>query len=207
MMSQCSLAILDYGAGNLLSVENALNYLGVNNYIAKVPKDLMNCSGVIIPGVGAFDDAMSNLESRGFVSALNEIVFERPILGICLGMQLFCNGSEEGVRSGLGWIDTQVKSLGKHNPNLKVPNMGWNEVNHNSTQLFEGIESGTDFYFVHSFAVEEFNGDAQLSMSSHGTEFVSAIEYKNVFAVQFHPEKSQDHGLHLLNNFAKVCHG
>jgi imidazole glycerol phosphate synthase, glutamine amidotransferase subunit len=198
---------VDYNAGNIQSIINALNYLGIKNQLVSDPCALAQYDGLIIPGVGAFDDAMDSLSNRGMVDGLNSVKNTLPILGICLGMQLMCSSSEEGSKPGLGWINARVKSIVPTSKKIKVPHMGWNQVNEVFNPLFTDIPNQADFYFVHSYCV--VSGDELLTTahSSHGENFISSFSHNDIFGVQFHPEKSQDHGLTLLDNFAEVCHG
>ncbi len=206
MESTC-IGIVDYDAGNIQSVINALDYIGVKNKLVSDPDKLLDFDGLIIPGVGSFDDAMYSLSKKGLIDGLNSIKGSRPILGICLGMQVLCQSSEEGSEAGLGWINASVKSIKVSDSTIKVPHMGWNEVNDTFSPLFSGIPNNTDFYFVHSFCVISEDADLTKSSSDHGEIFISAFAKDNIYGVQFHPEKSQDHGLTLLTNFVEVCHG
>jgi imidazole glycerol-phosphate synthase subunit HisH len=199
------IAILDYGMGNLRSVEKALEHVGVTATISGDPGEVRAADGVILPGVGAFPRAMELI--RGL--SLDELIAERleagvPILGICLGLQLlFESTTEFGGATGLSLLEGPVTELEAEG--LKVPHIGWSPVGwERDSRLTEGIPSGTPFYFVHSFAprptAEELLGSAE-----YGSRFACAAERDNVFGVQFHPEKSSSAGLRLLSNFAGVC--
>jgi len=205
--SDISIGIVDYNAGNIQSVINALDYLGVQNQLVSDPEVLAQFDGLIIPGVGSFDDAMNSLSNRGLVDGLNSVKNTLPILGICLGMQLLCSSSEEGNKPGLGWVDARVKSISVDSQKIKVPHMGWNQVSEPFNPLFNRIPDETDFYFVHSYCVVTDDASLTTAHSQHGEEFVCAFSKGDIFGVQFHPEKSQDHGLTLLQNFVEVCHG
>jgi imidazole glycerol-phosphate synthase subunit HisH len=199
------IAILNYGMGNLRSVEKALEHVGVAATITADPDQVRAADGVILPGVGAFPRAMERVRERG----LDELVEERraagvPILGICLGLQLlFDSTTELGGAEGLGLIAGPVSALDAEG--LKVPHIGWSPVRwERESRLVEGIESETPFYFVHSFvpapAAEDLLGSA-----AHGSRFACAAQRDNVYGVQFHPEKSSAAGLRLLSNFAGIC--
>ncbi|HEX2708569.1 MAG TPA: imidazole glycerol phosphate synthase subunit HisH [Solirubrobacterales bacterium] len=199
------IAILDYGMGNLRSVEKALEHVGVTATISDDPTEVRAADGVILPGVGAFPRAMERVRQRG----LDELIAERrdagvPILGICLGLQLlFDSTTELGGASGLGLLEGDVDALAADG--LKVPHIGWSPVRwERQSRLAEGINSETPFYFVHSFASRP-GPDEVLGSAAYGSRFACAAERDNVFGVQFHPEKSSAAGLRLLSNFAGVC--
>jgi imidazole glycerol-phosphate synthase subunit HisH len=199
------IAILDYGVGNLRSVEKALEHVGATATISADPAEARTADGVILPGVGAFPKAMERIRERG----LDDLVAERqqagvPILGICLGLQLlFDSTTELGGAPGLGLLPGEVAEL--EAPGLKIPHIGWSPVSwEKESRLTEGIESGTPFYLVHSFAPRPEGGDL-LGSADYGTRFACAAERGNVFGVQFHPEKSSAAGLRLLANFAGIC--
>ncbi|MAV29348.1 MAG: imidazole glycerol phosphate synthase subunit HisH [Legionellales bacterium] len=195
--------IIDYGMGNLKSIINSLNYLGYENItVDDSETNIQKSDFLILPGVGAFDQAMHNLESRGLIDPLNDSVIKqkKPILAICLGMQLIMQSSEEGeTRNGLCWLDGNVELLTPDN-NLRIPHVGWNNLNiANKTYLFDGMGQSPDFYFVHSYHVL---CDASLTLATcnYGYDFNAALNYENIFAFQFHPEKSQKNGLKLIDN-------
>jgi imidazole glycerol-phosphate synthase subunit HisH len=199
------ICILDYGMGNLRSVEKALEHVGATATIANDAEAVRAASGVILPGVGAFPKAMERVRELG----LDELIAERreagvPILGICLGLQLlFESTTELGGAEGIGMLPGEVAEL--EAGGLKVPHIGWSPVRwEKESRLTEGIASETPFYFVHSFAPNPA-ADALLGSAAHGTRFACAAERDDVFGVQFHPEKSSAAGLRLLANFAGVC--
>lgn len=199
------IAILDYGMGNLRSVEKALEHVGVTAAITNDGGEVRAADGVILPGVGAFPRAMERIGGLG----LDELIAERreagvPILGICLGLQLlFESTTELGGAAGLGLFDGDVAEL--EAAGLKVPHIGWSPVRwERKSRLAEGIPSETPFYFVHSFAPRPSGGE-MLGSAEYGARFCCAAERDNVFGVQFHPEKSSAAGLRLLSNFAGVC--
>jgi imidazole glycerol-phosphate synthase subunit HisH len=199
------IAILDYGMGNLRSVEKALEHVGVTATISADAAEVRAADGVILPGVGAFPRAMERIRGLG----LDELIAERreegvPILGICLGLQLLFESSTElGGADGLGLLAGRVDELDAEG--LKVPHIGWEPVRwERESRLADGIPSETPFYFVHSFAPRP-GGDDLLGSAMYGARFACAAERDNVFGVQFHPEKSSAAGLRLLSNFAGVC--
>jgi glutamine amidotransferase len=199
------IAILDYGMGNLRSVEKALEHVGAGATITSDAGAVREADGVILPGVGAFPRAMERVRELG----LDELVRERreagaPILGICLGLQLlFGSTTELGGAEGIGLLPGEVGELDANG--LKVPHIGWSPVRwERESRLVEGISSGTPFYFVHSFAPRPEDADL-LGSAAYGERFACAAERDNVFGVQFHPEKSSAAGLRLLSNFAGVC--
>jgi glutamine amidotransferase len=204
-MSEARLLILDYGMGNLRSVEKALEHVGARAAIGADPDQVAGADGLILPGVGAFPRAMERIRATG----LDHLIAERaaagtPILGICLGLQLLFERSEElGGAEGLGLLPGPVAALDA--PGLKVPHIGWSPVRwERESPLAAGIESETPFYFVHSFAPRPA-GEDTLGSAEYGARFACAAERGNVFGVQFHPEKSSSAGLRLLANFAGIC--
>jgi imidazole glycerol-phosphate synthase subunit HisH len=199
------IAILNYGMGNLRSVEKALEHVGAKASITADPGEVRAADGVILPGVGAFPRAMERIRELGFA----ELIAERreagvPILGICLGLQLlFDSTTELGGAEGLGLLAGEVDGLDA--PGLKVPHIGWSPVRwERDSRLAEGIDSETPFYFVHSFAPRALPAEL-LGSAAYGSRFSCAAERDNVFGVQFHPEKSSAAGLRLLSNFAGIC--
>lgn len=199
------IAVLDYGMGNLRSVEKALERVGAAAEVTADPERARGADGLVLPGVGAFPRAMERIRERG----LDRLIGERaaagtPILGICLGLQLlFESSSELGGAEGLGLLAGPVEPLAA--PGLKVPHIGWEPVRwERASRLTEGIESGTPFYFVHSLAPRA-RAEELLGTAAYGERFACAAERGNVFGVQFHPEKSSAAGLRLLANFAGVC--
>ena len=199
------ICILDYGMGNLRSVEKALEHVGATATISNDPETVRAAEGVILPGVGAFPKAMERVRELG----LDRLIAERrdagvPILGICLGLQLlFESTTELGGATGIGMLPGPVRDLNADG--LKVPHIGWSPVRwEKQSRLSEGIASETPFYFVHSFAPDPEQSDL-LGSAIYGARFACAVERDNVFGVQFHPEKSSAAGLRLLANFAGVC--
>ena len=201
-----SMVIVDYGMGNLRSVQKGLEKVGVNAAISSNPEDVNNADGVVLPGVGAFRDCMSNLTRARLVDPVQNAIREgKPFLGICLGMQLLLSVSEEfGTHQGLDVIRGRVVRF-PSTGGLKVPHMGWNRVHRESpTPLLEGIPDGTFFYFVHSYYAVPQDADVIGGRTEYGIKFCSVISRGNLFATQFHPEKSDRWGLEVLRNFGKI---
>jgi len=208
-----AIGVVDYGMGNLRSVSKALESLGFPTVVSGDAVALSSCRGIVLPGVGAFRDCMGNVVRQGLLGFLREYLASgRPFLGICVGMQLLFTESEEfGRHEGIGFFPGKVVRFpsGIHAQGgcvLKVPHMGWNAVEILSDHpVLRGIPSGTYFYFVHSYhAVPENPADARCR-TTYGMPFTAAVGRGNRFAVQFHPEKSQSAGLHLLGNFGRMC--
>lgn len=201
-----SVSIVDYGLANLQSVINAFEYLGATVTLASDGAALDGAEKIVLPGVGSFAAGMRGLRERGQIAVLEELVLRqgRPYFGICLGMQFLLEGSEEGDEPGLGWVAGQVARFPDGPGREKVPHIGWNDVKMPSDgKLFTGIEDATDFYFVHSYYVpERQSGDyGQVGLCHYGLPFVAAFERDNLFACQFHPEKSQLAGMKMIQNF------
>ena len=202
------IAIVDYGLGNLKAFSNVYKNLNTDCILACNPADLENATKIILPGVGAFDEAIHRLENSGMRKTLDELVLNRkiPALGVCVGMQILGKNSEEGQLAGLGWIDGKVKKFcNKTNSRLILPHMGWNNIMPvNNNRLFEGIEPSSKFYFLHSYYFECKKKENVLAVTDYGGEFACAVNSANIYGVQFHPEKSHRFGIRLLANFAKV---
>ena len=203
------LAIVDYSMGNLRSVQKAFELLGVTAKIIASPDEIRRADKLVLPGVGAFADAIAILESSGQADAIKDFIrAQRPLLGICLGLQLLMEkGYEDGEHAGLGIVPGDCVRFSVDQPptNLKVPHMGWNSVQpQGNVPLFKGIESGTHYYFVHSYFVRPTDTRHVAARSDYGGEFTAAICRDNVMAVQFHPEKSQAAGRMILKNFSDL---
>lgn len=200
--------IIDYGMGNLNSVKKALDRLKVESVISSKPKDIEESGKIILPGVGHFGKAMDNLRSLNLTDALDQAVLikKKPILGICLGMQLFAKQSEEGDTQGLGWIDAKVVKFDVSDRfKFKIPQMGWNRINLNKkSSLMKDIPDYSEFYFVHSYHIKLENRADSLCETEYDYVFSSAVERENIYGVQFHPEKSHDCGARLLKNFVEL---
>lgn len=191
------IAIIDYGAGNVQSVQFALNRLGFEGILSADPEFILSADKVIFPGVGAANSAMRKLRECG----LDQIIpsLKQPVLGICLGMQLLCNYSEEGNTNGLGIFDVAVKKFSAEN---KIPQMGWNTIYNLQSPLFEGISEKDYVYLVHSFYAEKIENT--IATTNYGLEYASALQKNNFFGVQFHPEKSGKTGEKIFENFLKL---
>lgn len=203
------ITIIDYGLGNIQAFVNVYRRLHIPVAVAQTAEQLEGASKLILPGVGAFDHAIERLDASGMRSTLETLVQQRkvPVLGICVGMQILANSSEEGRLAGLGWVPGCVRSF-KSVPNLKdlpLPHMGWNDVaSLNENPLFKGFEDEARFYFLHSFFFDCEQQQHRAAMSSYGLEFSCAVQAGNVYGVQFHPEKSHHFGVGLLKNFAEL---
>jgi len=198
------IAVIDYGMGNLRSVQKGLEKAGFQAAIVAAPEGVEQARGIVLPGVGAFGDAMDNLRAQGLDRALQEAVAQgKPLLGICLGFQLFFTCSEEGGRyEGLNLIPGKVRRLPG---GVKVPHMGWNQVGLKRTSiLFKGISDRSYFYFVHSYYVDPACQDVISGVTGYGIKFTSMVAQGNIFGVQFHPEKSSCLGLEVLANFGRL---
>lgn len=202
------LVLVNYRVGNFGSILNMLKKIGIEAIISTNISDIEKADRLILPGVGAFDNGMRNLNDSGLVPALHEKIIDNktPILGICLGMQLLTKRSEEGSLPGLGWIDAQTVKFkfNDNHKNLKIPHMGWNTAKVvKQSALFNDINKEQRFYFVHSYHVVCNDAGDILTKTMHGCEFASAIQRDNILGVQFHPEKSHKFGMKLLKNFAE----
>ncbi|MCS3901420.1 imidazole glycerol phosphate synthase subunit HisH [Methanococcus voltae] len=222
--SEKDITIVNYGLGNLKSVANIIKKMGGNPTISSSKEDIKNAKKLILPGVGAFDEGMNNLEKMDLINILDEKVLDEKVLtlGICLGMQLITKRSDEGQKEGLGWIDAETVSFSKafndnntnntnntnnnnNNKNLKVPHMGWNYVNvEKETPLYNNMYENPRFYFVHSYYVKCNIKEDILTTTSYGIDFTSSINKNNLYATQFHPEKSHKFGMRLMENFINL---
>lgn len=203
-----SLAILDHGFSNLYSIVNMLKHLNFYPKVIQNPKDLTKADKIILPGIGFASNVWRQLEEKGFLDPLRECVEVKktPILGICVGMQLMTEGSEEGNSPGFGWIKGRcLRFQPSKNKPIKVPHMAWNKVlPAPHKHLFDHTADPQKFYFVHSFYVKCERENDIAALCHYGHDFVAAIEHENVFGVQFHPEKSHTYGLRLFQNFLKI---
>jgi len=200
------IAIVDYGLGNLKSVKSACDRLGVEAAVTADPAAILGADGVIFPGVGAFSRAVGNLRQLGILNAVADAARAgKPFLGICLGLQLlFTESSEHGRHEGLDIVPGRVVRF--DTPGLKVPHMGWNQVRQERpSALFEGVPDESFFYFAHSYYAVPDDADVVVGSADYGVRFAAAVQKDNVFATQFHPEKSGPLGLGLLENFCRLC--
>jgi glutamine amidotransferase len=199
--------LVDYGMGNLLSVQNALEVLGAHVQICSTPEELPEMERLVLPGVGSFPVCMNNLTKSGMVDGLHQTVIDggKPILGICLGMQAMARrGLEDGDTDGLGWFDAEVVRLSPDQRSLRVPHVGWNDVCwRDGSRLFSGLAKESDFYFVHSFHMVCRDQRDVEATCDYGGAVTAMVRKGNIAGTQFHPEKSQDCGLRVLDNFLK----
>ena len=200
------IAIIDYNMGNVGSILNMLKKIGAPGVISRERQVIEQADKLILPGVGAFDRGMKNLKDLGLIDLLQDLVVRqhRPILGICLGNQLFSQQSEEGSLLGLGWIHAQTKRFDFSGTaqSLKIPHMGWNTIEiQKNCPLFEGLKEESRFYFVHSYHVVCQDPEDIATQTFYGYNFVSSVQKDNILGVQFHPEKSHTFGIHLFRNF------
>lgn len=201
------ITIVDYGMGNLGSVKNMFKRIGVPCKITSNIEEIKEAEKLLLPGVGAFDNAMKKLNETGLKSVLDHkaLVEKVPILGICLGMQLLTNGSEEGDEPGLGWINANTRKFIPNNGTEKVPHMGWNIVRPpQESALTDELPEDSRYYFVHSYYVEVVAQENSILKTNYILEFDSAIQKDNIYGAQFHPEKSHKFGMKLFQNFAKL---
>ena len=202
------IGVIDYGLGNLAAFINTYKKLGIKADLISSPDQLNNVTHIILPGVGAFDAAIKLLRKSGLSHSIEQAVHIRkvPILGVCVGMQMMCNRSEEGRESGLGWINADVERiniLGSHHE-LVVPHMGWNDINILKNNFLIEASSKSKFYFLHSYFIKCKLESDILATVDYGSTFTVAIASKNIYGVQFHPEKSHSYGVDLLKNFSLI---
>ena len=206
-MSARSLAIIDYGAGNLRSIQKALEKVAAENRmdlameVTADPEVVRSATAVVLPGVGAAGPTMRRLEDAGLVDPIREAALDRPFLGVCLGMQLLYSHHEEGDVPGLGVLSGRVSRLPG---GVKIPHMGWNVLLTRPHTMFEGLPERPYFYYVHSYYCEPENSNATVGVTEYGVSFCAALARGNLWATQFHPEKSGDAGLRLLSNFLRI---
>lgn len=202
------IVIIDYGVGNIQSVANTFEAIGCQVCVSKNSKDVEKSERIVLPGVGSFANGMKNLRDLNLIETLYEQVIKKkkPFLGICLGMQLLARDSDEkGFHKGLGWIPATVKKLQSKDKDLRIPHVGWNDVSFgDNIPLFAGLGRRQAFYFVHSYHVIPNSSDIVIGTCDYGGNFAAAIQKDNIFAVQFHPEKSHRPGLQMLKNFCEL---
>ena len=207
------IAVIDYGVGNLYSVEKALKFVGGEVKVTSSAADLKNSDKLVLPGVGAFGDCMKNLAATGLIPTIFEqVLIHKPLLGICVGLQILFESSEESPNvKGLGIFKGEIKKI--RAGNLKIPHMGWNSIEigrknnlikFGASKIFAGLEGKNYFYFVHSYHAAPSNADIVTATTDYGEKVTAAVELGNIFATQFHPEKSGDVGLKVLKNFVEL---
>jgi imidazole glycerol-phosphate synthase subunit HisH len=203
------ITLIDYGVGNIFAFQNVYKRLNISTKIAKTAADLVDAQKLILPGVGAFDYAMGQLNASGMRQKLDELVLEKniPIIGICVGMQMMGNRSDEGNSEGLKWIDADILKFDESliQQRTKLPHMGWNDVSPiTGHPLFKELEKDAIFYFLHSYFFKCNIPANSIAISDYGISFTSAVNSNNIYGIQFHPEKSHQYGEKLLHNFAKL---
>ncbi len=202
-----NILILDYGMGNLRSVQSKLKMLGFDSTISSEGSALKTADRIIFPGVGHFGRAMQNLQERKLIDPLNDAVLHKkiPIMGICLGMQLFSSYSEEGSVKGLGWIEAKTFKMDFDASKFRVPHVGWNQIKlkNPAEPFFKTVEPDKRFYFTHSYYVESTGASYEAGITDYGVPFTVVVKKENIFGTQFHPEKSRRYGLQLIDNFLK----
>lgn len=203
-----TVGIINYGLGNLHSVAGAVERLEYQPRISGDAAELASCAKLILPGVGAFGKGMENLRECGLIEPLTDLVIhkKKPVFGICLGFQLLCKHSEEfGMHDGLGWIDAEVKRINTNGQDLRLPHVGWNDLEQTADSvLYREIPKDALFYYVHTFCVKPNQPGITVGECEYGERFTAVIQQENIFGTQFHPEKSQWWGLKLLENYLKL---
>ncbi len=201
------IGIIDYGVGNIKAFCNVYERLGLPHLLVKEAHDLAKVDRIILPGVGAFDYAMEKLNASGIRGALEEHVLQNnlPVLGVCVGMQMLAESSEEGILPGLGWIKGKVKKFTDSSELLAIPHMGWNEVSLvKNNPLFKDLPRVARFYFLHSFYFQCYEAESEIGKTNYGIEFTAILQQNKIYGIQCHPEKSHQAGLILLRNFGEI---
>ncbi|MFN4289409.1 MAG: imidazole glycerol phosphate synthase subunit HisH [Permianibacter sp.] len=203
------ITIVDYGLGNIQAFANVYKRANIECRTARTAEELNGAKRIVLPGVGAFDYAMARLNASGMRDVLDDLVIKKgvPVVGICVGMQILAESSDEGVSAGLGWIPGKVRKfdVSQFRHSTHLPHMGWNDVvPGRPSRLFAGLESDARFYFLHSYYFDPKDQSHSLATSEYGIRFSSAVNLNNIYGVQFHPEKSHHYGIQLLTNFAEV---
>lgn len=202
------IGIINYGSGNIQAIRNIYKRLKIETFIVKEPKDVSSATKLILPGVGAFDEAIAKLDQSGLRNALDKAVLQNkvPVMGICVGMQIMADSSEEGTLNGLGWISGSVKcfDINQMNTVPKLPHMGWNDIFFSEQPIFDGVDKNIGFYFLHSYFFKADKKKNVIATSYYQNEFDCAINNENIYGFQFHPEKSHNNGIRLFKNFADI---
>ncbi|GDX52830.1 imidazole glycerol phosphate synthase subunit HisH 2 [Bacteroidota bacterium] len=200
--------IIDYGTGNISSIQNMLKKIGADSVITSIPSEIADAKKIILPGVGSFDTAMKLLKDQGWIEILNKkvLIDKTVVLGVCLGVQLMCNQSEEGKELGLGWIDADVVRFNneKATEQIRVPHMGWNSVEQLNDVTLLKMNEEQRFYFVHAFHLANVHEENKWLQTHYGYDFISGVQKENIYGVQFHPEKSHRYGMELYKNFSEL---
>ena len=203
------IGIIEYGSGNIQAIKNVFNRLKIPTFVISKPDDLKLATRLILPGVGAFDEAMSKLSQSGLRSCLDHAVLVKkiPVMGICIGMQIMGDRSDEGKLDGLGWIPGEVRRFDVSNIKSlpKLPHMGWNNVNLKENSIFKDIDMKTGFYFLHSYYFKARSAHNVIGTSTYELKFDCAVSHNNIYGFQFHPEKSHRNGIQLFKNFSEVA--
>lgn len=200
------IVVIDYGMGNIGTIAAKIKKMDQSVIVSSDADDIERADKLVLPGIGSFKAAMQNFYNLGITSPLERQVIRNtiPIIGICLGMQLFTRKSEEGGYPGFGWLDAETVRLNEADQSLRIPHMGWNTINiKKNCSLLSGIENGSRFYFSHSYQIRCFNPDDIIATTQYGYEFCSVVNHKNIYGVQFHPERSHKRGFSLLSNFIR----
>jgi glutamine amidotransferase len=203
------IGIVNYGAGNIGSIQNMIRRLGGESYLLNDANSVLQADKIILPGVGKFDHGMQMLTEKGLLEPLQEFIYtkQRPVLGICLGAQLLTKKSEEGILPGIGFFDAEVLHFSRlpNHSDIRIPHMGWNDIEFlHENQLLYNLPERPRFYFVHSYYIQSKVASEVLCYSNYRTKFVSGLNKDNVWAVQFHPEKSHKYGFQILKNFIEL---
>ena len=202
------IGIIDYGSGNIQAIRNIYKRLKIETFIVKGPQDVPLATKLVLPGVGAFDEAIGKLDQSGLRNALDEAVLQKkiPVMGICVGMQIMADRSEEGTLKGLGWVSGSVKCFDVNQMSIvpKVPHLGWNDISVSEHPIFNGIDQNIGFYFLHSYFFEAIIKKNVIATSCYQHNFDCAINNDNIIGFQFHPEKSHSNGIRLFKNFSDI---
>jgi imidazole glycerol-phosphate synthase subunit HisH len=202
------IAIIDYGCGNTHAFINAFKFINVPSYVASNVNEVERADKIILPGVGSFDYVMNSFNKSGLRDIVEQrVMIEKiDVIGVCSGMQIFAETSDEGNEKGLGWVKGEIQkfNIKKINHKTKLPHMGWNTIEPQETPLFKNINNQSRFYFVHSYYFKNHHAENMISTTDYAGRFTSAVKKSNIYGVQFHPEKSHENGLQLLKNFAEL---